>query len=151
MQIPAHLSLERLCFSETAVRKGIDNGPDTIALYNLQYLQGRLTQVERILGRQIIISSGYRGPKLNAAIGGSKTSDHCNGLAADWVSPEFGTPFEVCAFLEGRLADFDQLIYEGTWVHLGFGPRKRAQLLTARFSKNALGMRVTKYEAGINL
>ena len=149
---PARLSIASLCHSDTAVRQGIDNKPDAAQLINLGRVQQKLYECELLLGQPIFVSSGFRCAELNLAIGGSKTSDHCNGLAADWSCPDFGTPLEVCQRLvEVGLKDFDQLIYEGTWVHLGIGVRMREQLLTARFSRDAAtGRKRTTYENGIN-
>jgi len=68
----------------------------------------------------IIISSGYRCPALNAAVGGSANSDHLKALAADWIAPAFGTPHAVCKALAPRIdaLGVGQLIHEfGRWVH----------------------------------
>ncbi len=78
-------------------------------------------------------------------MGGSKTSAHRTGHAVDFICPSFGTPAQVAAFLAKNLKDFDQIIEEfDQWVHIGFGPGKRKQLLTAR----KVGGR-TKYSPGI--
>ncbi|MBC7169233.1 D-Ala-D-Ala carboxypeptidase family metallohydrolase, partial [Phenylobacterium sp.] len=75
-------------------------------------------------------------PALNAAIGGSTTSAHMRGDAADFICPKGGSPLAICRAL--AIQDdlpFDQLIEEGTWVHLGFaaeGRRPRRQVLTKR-------------------
>ena len=85
--------------------------------------------------KPVLLSSGYRSPGVNAAVGGSKNSAHMSGLAADFICPDFGTPLQVCKKLEPFMRDLgiDQLIYEfGTWVHLGlhFGSAPRHQMMT---------------------
>lgn len=135
MILSTNFTLEELTFSQTAVRKGIDNTPDVETLENLQMLANGLERVRHILGTPIIISSGYRSPKLNAAVGGSHTSQHMFGLAADFTSPRFGSPLEICNELkkQANVIQFDQLINEGSWVHISFSDNPRNQVLTAVF------------------
>ncbi len=140
--------LAELVHSDTALRKGIRNTPTKAALNNLRHLASTLEQVVELLGHSISISSGYRSKALNAAIGGSKTSQHTQGLAADFTCKKFGTPFSVCKKITNSDIRFDQLILEyGTskkisWVHLGVGPKKRCQVLTictdSNFSRDGL-------------
>lgn len=146
MNLSAHFSLQELTASQTAVRRGIDNTPTAEALQNLQELANGLERVRAVLKCPILISSGYRSPKLNAAVGGSKTSQHCKGEAADFIAPGFGSPMEVCkAIVENQdTIHFDQLIHEGTWVHLSFSPEPRGSVLTAIFSNGP-----TRYVKGI--
>ena len=57
---------------------------------------------------------------LNQAVGGSRTSAHLEGLAADFTAPAFGSPLEVIRKIAASGIEYDQLIYEyGSWVHLG--------------------------------
>lgn len=119
--LSTHFSLAELITSQTAIRKGIDNTPSTEALENLHRLAQSLETVRDLLGGvPIHISSAYRCPTLNQAIGGSQTSFHCKGLAADFVAPQFGTPLEVATAIRDYGLLYDQLIHEyGRWVHLG--------------------------------
>jgi hypothetical protein len=89
--------------------------------------------VRKLLGdRPISVSSGYRSPALNRAVAGSRRSAHLTGHAVDFNCYGFGDPLEVCrAIAESDLA-FDQLIEEGTWIHVSFHPRLRRQVLTRR-------------------
>ena len=146
MNLSAHFSLQELTASQTAVRRGIDNTPTAEALQNLQELANGLERVRAVLKCPILISSGYRSPKLNTAVGGSKTSQHCKGEAADFIAPGFGSPMEVCkAIVENRdTIHFDQLIHEGTWVHISFNSEPRGSVLTAIFSNGP-----TRYVKGI--
>ena len=86
----------------------------------------KLEEVRALLGgNAIVVSSGYR-PKVNVAIGGSHTSAHCLGHAADFTLSGFGTPLEVARAIAASplMKGVDQLIYEHrAWVHISFDPR----------------------------
>lgn len=132
-----NFTLEELTHSETATRLDIPNEPSPEELANLHELANVLQDVRDRLGKPILISSGYRSPALNRLIGGSKTSAHMKGLAADFICPSYGTPLQVCEAIYAMQIPFDQLIHEGNkWVHLGLpreGTPYRQQLLTAKF------------------
>jgi uncharacterized protein YcbK (DUF882 family) len=99
---------------------------------NLRYTAGRLEEVRALLNHPMAISSGYRSPALNDAVGGSLTSQHRYGLAVDFTADGFGTPFEVCKAIEAGGIAYDQLIHEyGSWVHISFVRHNpRGQTLT---------------------
>jgi hypothetical protein len=79
----------------------------------------------------VLISSGYRSPAVNAAVGGSRNSQHMTGQAADFTAPRFGSPAEVVAALVDSGVEYDQLILEfGRWVHISFADQPRHQALT---------------------
>jgi hypothetical protein len=80
----------------------------------------------------ITVSSGYRCPALNKAVGGAKSSAHVSGHAVDFNCFSFGTPLEICRALAASDLKWDQMIEEGTWVHLSWDPRLRQQILTKR-------------------
>lgn len=139
MKLSPHFALQELVHSETAVRRRLDNTPPPAVLNNLAFLAGRLEVVRELLGNKpVLISSGYRSPEVNKAVKGSKTSAHMTGLAADFICPGFGAPLDICRRLaeHGAQLAYDQLIQEGTWVHIGFAPtgkEPRRQVLTAHF------------------
>jgi hypothetical protein len=119
-QLTPHFTLEELCFSQEAVRSGIDNTPSPEVVANLLRLAKMLEKVRGLLKKPIHISSGYRSPALNARIGGSPRSAHLDGRAADFICPEFGTPYVVAKRIAAARLGFDQMIHEyGRWVHLG--------------------------------
>lgn len=131
--------------SQTAARLNIDNTPDEKILANLRMLVTTMEQVRKLLGNNpVYISSGYRCPALNRAIGSSGTSAHTMGYAADFTCHKFGTPKEVANKINESSIKFDQLIYENTWVHLSIDPRNRRDVLTAHFNNGS-----TKYTKGI--
>lgn len=125
-----HFTLEELCVT---TRREIKNEPTPAIIENLQVLANALEVIRSLLGKPLIISSGYRCPELNKAIGGSKNSRHMLGLAADFVCPQFGSPKAVALAIVDAGLPFDQLIFERTWVHFGLplaGEQRRGQVLT---------------------
>ena len=131
MNLSAHFSLGELTVSQEASRRGIDNIPSLEIVDNLRWLASLLEEIRDLLGTPIIISSGYRSPKLNSTIGGSKNSQHVQGLAADFISPNFGDPYEVASAISSSALKYDQLILEyGSWVHISISDTPRRQDLT---------------------
>lgn len=118
--LSAHFSLEELLFSDTAARLGIDNSPDATARNNLARLAPTLEEVRSALGqRPLVISSAYRSPRLNQAVGGAANSAHLRGLAVDFTAPQYGTVLQTALAIAEAAIAFDQLIFEyGRWVHL---------------------------------
>lgn len=132
MNLSPNFTLEELTESQTASRLQLDNSPDKATLEVLKRTARSLERMRTLLGNKpILISSGYRAPAVNRAVGGSLTSAHMLGRAVDFICPGFGTPLAICTHLAAQ-ADFsfDQIIQEGTWVHISFDPRNRRQLLT---------------------
>lgn len=132
MKLTEHFDLSEFVISQEAARRGIDNTPPPEVIENLYLLAMALEEVRARLGRPIVISSGYRSPALNAAVGGAPNSAHVLGYAADLTCPGFGAPLSVCkaiATLPGFR--YDQVIHEfGGWCHLSIDPRGRMQTLT---------------------
>ncbi|MFJ2987856.1 D-Ala-D-Ala carboxypeptidase family metallohydrolase [Collimonas sp. NPDC087041] len=137
-QLTDHFSIAEMTFSPTANEKGIDNSANASIQNNLIRTCQTLEQVRALLGsRSIRINSGYRCDALNRAVGGSTTSAHSFGLAADFVCPGFGSPLAICRKIAASDIMFDQLIWEGSWVHIGLATadaKPRRQVLTAHFS-----------------
>lgn len=141
-----NFSIAELTASNTAKRRGINNVPSAQAIKNLEASAINLWQPLRdALGTPFLVSSGYRSPRLNKAIGGSATSAHCHGFAIDFISPSFGDTRELAKELHKQILeldlDWDQLILEypetpGSWIHLGYkhqaSGKHRKQLLVAR-------------------
>lgn len=130
MNLSPHFTLEELTFSQTAARLGLNNDPPPRIVENLTFLASRLEEVRALLKAPMVVSSGYRSPAVNDAVGGSATSQHRFGLAVDFVAPAFGDPFEVAQAIVASPVAFDQIILEyGKWVHLSFvrnNPRRQA-------------------------
>jgi hypothetical protein len=139
MNLSANFTLKELTKSDTATRLGLDNTPDEQALENLKTLCDMVLQpVREHYGKSVTVNSAYRSPESNAAVGGSKTSDHCKGMAAD---------IEIVGVANADLAqwimdnlEYTQLILEfytpgipdSGWVHVSYDPNNlKKQELTA--------------------
>jgi hypothetical protein len=139
MQLTNNFSLKELTTSETATRKGLDNTPNEAVTANLKTLAENILQpVREHYGKSVKVNSGYRSPEVNASVGGSKTSDHCKGQAAD---------IEITGVANGDLAKyiaenykFTQVILEfytqgipdSGWVHVSYDANNlKCQTLTA--------------------
>ena len=141
-----YFTLQELTRSETAERLGINNTPDAAVVGHLEELTERLLDpLREAFGRPIIVTSGYRCPELNKAVGGSPTSAHLQGYAADLV-PKNGNVQLFLEFTywwllrEGK--PYDQLIAETSskgarWVHLGlYSPRHTQRYENKTLFKN---------------
>lgn len=127
-------TVDQLILSDKAILLGIDNRPpENVAENMTHYLIPGLDRVREILGHELTHSSGYRCWRLNAAVGGSKTSGHPEGYCEDFWCPEFGTPLDVVHKLAASDIKYDQLIFEHSWTHISFDPRLRMEVKTADF------------------
>jgi len=140
MQLSQHFNLKEFTKSETATRKRIDNTPNLEHANNLKMVcENILEPVRKHFGKPVRINSGYRGPALNKAVGGSAKSQHCNGEAVDFEID--GLPNPDLAKWVAENCDFDQIILEfydpkegpnSGWVHASYSKGKnRKQKLTA--------------------
>ena len=84
LRLSKNFALSEMVKSATAERLRVDNSPSSIHLVNLTHLCINILQPVRDQFGVITINSGYRSPALNAKVGGSKTSQHCNGQASDF-------------------------------------------------------------------
>ena len=145
IRLSKNFALSEMVKSATAERLNVDNSPSDIHLVNLTHLAIRILQPVRDQFGVITINSGYRSPALNAKVGGSKTSQHCNGQAADFES--FSTPNPDLAKWIANNLEFDQLIlefYDGVnpnsgWIHCSYnlmGNRKK--IMTALKTKSGV-------------
>jgi len=145
IRVSKNFALSEMVKSATAERLRVDNSPSSIHLVNLTHLAIHILQPVRDQFGVITINSGYRSPALNAKVGGSKTSQHCNGQAADFES--FSTPNPDLAKWISKNLEFDQLIlefYDGKdpnsgWVHSRYnliGNRKK--IMTALKTKSGV-------------
>lgn len=153
MKLSENFYLSEFVESESAERHGIENAPDPLALANLFKLAAMMQRVRALLGNKVItISSGYRSPALNKAVGGSATSDHMRGEAADFKCRAFGTPLDICRAIAKSDIEFGQLIWEGSWVHISLpnrGEGRNREILTARFVKQPNGKTKAVYTKGL--
>lgn len=138
MQLSKHFILEEFTASETADKLGIDNSlcvaSDTYIVSNLEMLcRFTLEPIRKFLGCPVRVSSGYRCKRLNMEVGGSSTSDHRYGLAADIYFDDFSNKwYEVVMLLLTTAVPFDQLIVYKNFLHIGVGSAMRRQVLDYR-------------------
>lgn len=139
MRLTAHFTLAEFTRSESAKRHGVSNNPTPEHLQNIKVLCEKVLEPIRAKYGPINISSGYRSKVLNHYIGGSLSSQHCEGKAADidMDGMDSASNKEIFDYIKDNL-DFDQLIFEfGTkdapdWVHVSYnGIKNRKQVLRA--------------------
>lgn len=135
MKLSQHFTLDELTISESADRLGLDNTPNNEALLNLRRLASFLEEVRKVLGKPIRINSAYRSPEVNKAVGGSATSQHCFGCAAD-IRVNDMTPDQVVRAIIAAKLPYDQVIREfDRWTHVSIPnkpsgkPRKMALII----------------------
>lgn len=121
-----HFSLAEL--TVTSVRA--DNTPSKAAIDNLKVLAETILEPARkIIGKPMVITSGYRSPAVNKAVGGAENSQHMIGQAADFIVPGMSAR-EVCLLLKGSDLLYHQLIFEnfnGGWTHISWSEAPRRQ------------------------
>jgi zinc D-Ala-D-Ala carboxypeptidase len=126
--LSTNFSLDELVISQEASRKQIDNSASVAIVRNLRRLCSVLEDIRTLTGdTPLLISSGYRCLALNLAIGGSSSSMHMQGLAADFTAPRFGTVLQLARKIAASDIAYDQVIYEyGRWVHVGLALNETA-------------------------
>jgi hypothetical protein len=135
MQLTKHFSLGELTVSTVAVRKGLDNTPNASEVANLVRVAELLEQVRALLGKPIILNSGFRSKVVNDAVGSKDTSQHRIGCAADIRVPGM-TPKQVVQACIDADIPYDQIIEEfGSWTHISVPdmpsrpPRRQALII----------------------
>lgn len=137
--VTENFSVKETRHSGYAVTHGIANIPPEELDCAIKHTAQSMERVRAALGNNSVrVTSWYRSPSVNKAVGSSSTSQHIKGEAVDFTCPGFGSPLEICKKLIElkELIRFDQLILEPSWVHISFtlsstGPRgKVLSLLT---------------------
>ncbi len=127
-----YFTIAELTASTTAKARGIDNTPGAAELANLENLVNFLLDpLRELYGKPITVSSGYRCARLNSAVGGSSTSEHRYGMAADISGGSKAENRKLFDLIRNNFV-FGQLIDEKDyqWVHVSFNPgRMRNQVL----------------------
>ena len=139
MKLTANFSLAEMVKSDTALRHDIDNIPYDEQLANMVALcENVLQRVRDHYGMGVKVNSGFRHPTVNAKVGGSKTSDHCKGMAADIEIPGVANA-DLAKWIVDNM-NFRQVILEfytpgvpdSGWVHVSYNPAdNKKQVLTA--------------------
>lgn len=157
MNLTEHFTLEEMTSSATAKRLGILNSPSPQVIENLRALCINILEpLRKAWGAPIIVSSGYRSPKLNKVIGGAATSEHMaqgTGAAAD-IRTVSDSPEENKKLLKLLLSlklPFRQLINEypdkngaPNWIHVSYNPKhpKQKSMLTCKGGKYISGIKL---------
>lgn len=134
MQLTEHFTLSEFVRSETAAHKHIDNTPPPEVVENLRALCRHVLEPARMaFGAPIFVTSGYRCPALNKAVGGKPTSQHQYGEAADLQVQGVRNLKRLYKVIKDH-GIFDQLLYEtnqagAKWIHVSYtsyGNRRQA-------------------------
>lgn len=130
--ISAHFSLEEATASQTATRLNINNDLPIELMQNVKRAALGLELTRKELNSNAIhVSSWYRCPELNKAVGSKPTSAHITGMAIDFTCPTYGSPERIVKVLKASGLTYDQLIVEyDAWVHISFdGARKQCLVI----------------------
>lgn len=119
MKISEHFDFNEMTFSQWAIRSNVQNLPSASELENLKLLCNEVLEpVRKLLGVPLKISSGYRNARVNKAVGGSLSSQHMQGLAADFIPIGMSLEDAITKIMASDIA-YDQLIDEyGSWIHI---------------------------------
>lgn len=148
-----YFTIEECCVSGSHP-KLVDVPKEGSTIYqNILYLIERLDVIREKWNGPIIVTSGFRNKMLNNAVGGSKTSSHLVGLAAD-IHPKKGDIMDLAAMIASMDMDFDQLILERCsvknneivgcqWLHVGFSRTKNRRQILAWNGKQYIPVKIT--------
>jgi uncharacterized protein YcbK (DUF882 family) len=139
MQLTNNFSLAEMVKSETALRHDMDNTPGGAEIASLRLLCEKILQpVREHYGKGVKVNSGFRHPDVNAKVGGSKTSDHCKGQAADIEIPGVANAdlalhiVDTYEFTQVILEFYTPGVPDSGWVHVSYDPANlKKQNLTA--------------------
>jgi hypothetical protein len=151
MNLSKHFTLEEFTKSQVGQRLDIDNTPSEEDIENMKLLCENVLEVVRENLGPIHVNSGYRSPALNKAIGGTGTSQHCRGQAADIEVPGVANS-DLAKWIMAK-CDFDQLILEcytsgvptSGWVHVSYKSSNRKQTLTSHMARGRM-----QYQMGLH-
>jgi zinc D-Ala-D-Ala carboxypeptidase len=139
MNLTKNFTLAEMTKSETALRHDLENTPNEQEISAMKLLAEKVLQpVRDHFGKGVKVNSGFRHPEVNAKVGGSKTSDHCRGQAADIEIPGVANA-ELAQWIADNL-EFRQLILEfytlgipdSGWVHVSYvAEDNKKQVMTA--------------------
>ena len=133
MRLTKNFTLAEMTISQEAAREGLKNVPNDEQIGKLKSLCENIIQPLRDKAKKpVVVNSGFRSVTVNRRVGGSTSSQHCRGEAADIIIPGLSVS-EIIALIRKLNLPVDQCIDEfGQWVHVSYGPRHRRQYLKAR-------------------
>lgn len=136
LNLTEHFSYEEFIRSDKAKAAGISNTPAADLLPALRLTARGLERVRELAGHPLWLLSGYRCEELNKLVGGSRTSQHVKGEAADILCPGLGNPRALAKLIHDNAIEigYDQLILDrnahSEWVHISFTEDPRGDALT---------------------
>lgn len=138
MKLSKYFTKEEFESSQVAARKGISNSmPEDIQANAVLLCKNILDPIRVYYKKPLIITSGFRCKRVNKLIGGSATSQHCLGKAADFVVSGVALKTIFNDIVSGKLplnTNFDQIIFEfGNWIHISHDTKPRKQRLLASY------------------
>ena len=139
----SYFTIKELSNSQTAKKLGIDNTPTPEIRVKLNTLISALDKIREQYGKPITVTSGYRCPELNRAVGGAANPDgtpksqHCKGEAADIVG-ENKTETKKIFDIAKELGNYDQLLFEtnkggSVWVHISYKATGNRKIINENF------------------
>ena len=149
-RLSEHFALAEFTRSNKAQALGINNNPSAEAVeWMKQLVKNILEPLRQAWGQPIFVTSGYRSPALNRAVGGVRNSQHCLGQAADIVADLSLLNYDLGRLIIELSLPFDQLIFEGCyveyvagrpqhrcrWIHVSYGPKNRRQVIYNKMKK----------------
>jgi uncharacterized protein YcbK (DUF882 family) len=133
--VSKHITLDEATNSNTAIRNGINNNPDSVTFERMKLVANKCFEpLREWYSKPIRINSFYRSQLLNTKVGGSATSQHCKGEAIDISGGDKVENKKLFDWCKENL-DFDQLIneYDFTWVHISYKAKgNRKQILVVK-------------------
>lgn len=116
-----NFKMSELIYSNESIKKNINNMPDVDSMDNmLELIFNVLQPIRNAIKKPMIITSGYRCPKLNKIVGGKANSQHLKGQAADFVIKGL-EPAQIVEIIKNMEIEYDQLINEyDSWVHISY-------------------------------
>ena len=138
MNLSKNFTLKELTKSDTAVRLGIANEPNSDQIEKLKKLCEKLLQPVRDHFGPVTITSGFRSPELCVKIGSSVNSQHANAEAVDFEVMGVDNA-DVAYWIKDNIDEWDQMILEfytigepnSGWVHCSIDDKPRKQFLRA--------------------
>ena len=127
-----YFTIKELCNSSTAIKRNINNEPNSQIINNLNDLVNNiLDPLREAYGKPINVNSGYRSPELNKAINGAKTSQHMRGQAADITAGSKDSNKKLFDLIQDLQLPYDQLVDEQnfSWIHVSYSKNPRKQIL----------------------
>lgn len=115
-----NFKMSELIHSDTAIRHNINNMPDINSLdCMLNLIHYCLQPIRDKVKKPVIITSGYRNKEVNKLVGGSSTSQHTKGQAAD-IKVGGMSAYQLYMYILNSDVEYDQLILEPSWVHISY-------------------------------